>query len=411
MSNLLGLSHASLSALLAARGAAPYRLSQLLRALYSSPRASAVSSLLCFSAAERASLSAAGVSIDGGAVADERRSADGTVKWLISLPEPQRAQSVETVFIPPLPGSGEGGGDDSEDEAEDSARRPRAPRGGTLCVSSQAGCSLRCAFCHTGTQAMTGNLPAAAIVAQFVRASERLEAGAGCAPAAIRNVVFMGQGEPLLNWRGVRGALEVLTSAAGVAPRRITVSTAGVAPLIERFAEEAPLGVRLAVSLHAASDALRSKLMPINRTYDIATLMKACARHVAAATGGGGGHRGQHAGRITFEVALLAGVNDGAAHADALAALLRRHLPPRAAHVNLLPFHPWPGAPFTPSPPAALREFRERLTAAGLRTHVRKSRGMDILAACGQLRSSALRKPPATGGGGEGAVAANEATA
>jgi 23S rRNA (adenine2503-C2)-methyltransferase len=167
MSNLLGLSHASLSALLAARGAAPYRLSQLLRALYSSPRASAVSSLLCFSAAERASLSAAGVSIDGGAVADERRSADGTVKWLISLPEPQRAQSVETVFIPPLPGSGEGGGDDSEDEAEDSVRRPRAPRGGTLCVSSQAGCSLRCAFCHTGTQAMTGNLPAAAIVAKF----------------------------------------------------------------------------------------------------------------------------------------------------------------------------------------------------------------------------------------------------
>jgi 23S rRNA (adenine2503-C2)-methyltransferase len=182
--NLLGLPRAALSSLLSSRGAASYRLAQLLRSLYSRPRAAAVSSLLQFSLAERASLAATHC-IDRGAVSSEQRSADGTVKWLLSLPAPQQALAVETVFIPPAAGGG-GGGDDSDEEEEEYGG------GGTLCVSSQAGCSLACAFCHTGTQRLSGNLPAAAIVSQLLLASERLEAGAGGAPAAIRNVVFMG---------------------------------------------------------------------------------------------------------------------------------------------------------------------------------------------------------------------------
>ena len=390
--NLVSASPAALAALFARAGAPAYRTAQVLRAVHRAPRAGSLAALTGLSLAERAALAAV-ATLDRGALADEARAADGTVKWLVSLPGAQSRLRVETVFIPPPPLASDGAAGDSDDDCDDDAAAAtgggRLGRGGTLCVSSQAGCSLACTFCHTGTQALEGNVPAAGIVGQVHLAADRLAAlGRG---DHIRNVVFMGMGEPLLNARAVREAIALLVDRGGLAlaPRRITVSTAGVVPALARAAEELPPGVRLAVSLHAADDALRSRLMNVNKMYGGVEPLLAAVRAFALRRGAAAPSRAaKKAARVTFEYAMLAGVNDAPAQARALAALLLRHLPPHCVHVNLLPFHPWPGAAFAPSPPAHIAAFQAVLADLGLRVHVRASRGLDILAACGQLRSA-----------------------
>jgi 23S rRNA (adenine2503-C2)-methyltransferase len=287
----------------------------------------------------------------------------------------------------------------------------------TLCVSSQVGCSLSCAFCHTGTQAMRGNVGASEIVGQVLLARAR---------RPITNVVFMGQGEPLLNWRAVSRAIGVLTEPKGFAlpPRRVLVSTAGVAPLIPRVAIDTP-GVRLALSLHAPTDELRSKLMGVNLRWPLAEVMAACAEYVRlriAANEGTeeeedeeeaedeGSHlddvllrtpppRGQKFNgtrrvRVSFEYVLLHGVNDSPREAAALVSLLSRWHPRSRlhAHVNLIPFNPWTGDSFRAPPLEAVRDFAAALREEGFATTVRRARGDDVGGACGQLRTNSELK-------------------
>jgi len=240
------------------------------------------------------------------------------------------------------------------------------PDRGTLCVSSQAGCSLNCTFCATARQGYNRNLTTAEIVAQ-VWLARRLLAG----EAAVTNVVLMGMGEPLLNFEAVVGAVQIMLDdfGYGLSRRRVTLSTAGVVPAIDRLREACP--VSLAVSLHAPDDALRDQLVPLNKKYPIQSLRAACRRYVA----------GESRRRVTFEYVMLDGVNDQPAQARALAALLR-DVP---AKVNLIPFNPFPGAPFRRSPQAAIEAFRDVLFGAGIMTITRRPRGEDIAAACGQL--------------------------
>jgi 23S rRNA (adenine2503-C2)-methyltransferase len=251
---------------------------------------------------------------------------------------------------------------------------PEANRG-TLCISSQAGCTLACEFCSTGKQGFNRNLTTAEIVGQLWLASRAL----GATPKGERvvsNVVMMGMGEPLLNFEQVVPALRLMLddNAYGLSRRRVTVSTAGIVPLIDRLGEECP--VALAVSLHAPSDALRDRLMPINRKYPLRELLAACVRYLA------------HAPRdfVTFEYVMLAGVNDGAEHAKDLLGLLSA-VPSK---VNLIPFNPFPGAAFRSSPREAIRRFSDILNGAGIVTTTRKTRGDDIDAACGQLAGQVL---------------------
>jgi len=271
-------------------------------------------------------------------VVSDQRAADGTRKWMLRLAD---GNGVEMVFIP-------------------------EPDRGTLCVSSQAGCSLNCTFCATARQGYNRNLTTAEIVAQ-VWLARRLLAG----EAAVTNVVLMGMGEPLLNFEAVVGAVQIMLDdfGYGLSRRRVTLSTAGVVPAIDRLREACP--VSLAVSLHAPDDALRDQLVPLNKKYPIQSLLAACRRYVA----------GESRRRVTFEYVMLDGVNDQPAQARALAALLR-DVP---AKVNLIPFNPFPGAPFRRSPQAAIEAFRDVLFGAGIMTITRRPRGEDIAAACGQL--------------------------
>nr|WP_298136782.1 23S rRNA (adenine(2503)-C(2))-methyltransferase RlmN [Acidiferrobacter sp.] len=276
-------------------------------------------------------------------MAAEHLSDDGTRKWILRLAD---GNAIETVFIP---------------EAE------RA----TLCISSQVGCALDCAFCATAKQGFNRNLTASEIVGQVWFAEHRLRAERGASERVISNVVFMGMGEPLLNMKEVGPAIHVLLDdlGYGLSRRRVTVSTAGVVPALDRLHEVAP--VSLAVSLHAPDDALRDRLVPLNQKYPIAELLAACRRYVA--------HDARR--RVTFEYAMLAGVNDSVAQARALARLLRT-VP---AKINLIPFNPFPGTSFERSADAVIDRFRDTLLAAGLVTVTRRTRGDSIRAACGQL--------------------------
>jgi 23S rRNA (adenine2503-C2)-methyltransferase len=289
-------------------------------------------------------------------VAADLVSADGTRKWLLRFAD---GQEVETVYI------------------------PEADRG-TLCVSSQVGCTLNCTFCRTGTQLLVRNLGAEEIVTQVIVARDALGLWPvpGPAPAAgiepgITNIVLMGMGEPLYNFENVAAALATVMDPEGlsVSRRKITVSTAGVVPMIGRCGAE--IGVNLAVSLHAVHNELRDRLVPLNRKYPIAELLAACRAYPGA----------KNARRITFEYVMLKGVNDSPAEARELVRLLSG-LP---AKVNLIPFNPWPGAPFECSTEAAIARFSDILFAAGYAAPVRTPRGRDILAACGQLKSASLR--------------------
>lgn len=295
-------------------------------------------------------------SIDRPAVVTEQKSDDGTIKWLLSMSD---GQQVETVFIP------------------DAER-------GTLCVSSQVGCTLTCKFCHTGTQPLVRNLGVHEILQQVMHARDVLnewptspvkktdDDGAG-----LTNVVLMGMGEPLYNYENVAAAMLICMDQEGLAinKRRITLSTSGVVPLMRRCGEE--LGVNLAVSLHAATDEKRSAIMPINIKYPLSELMEACRTYPGISP----------ARRITFEYVMLKGVNDSDEDAQALITLLG-DLP---CKVNLIPFNVWPGSGFECSSNTRIDKFSKILTAAGIAAPVRRPRGRDILAACGQLKSESQR--------------------
>jgi 23S rRNA (adenine2503-C2)-methyltransferase len=288
----------------------------------------------------------------------EQRSGDGTVKWLFDV---GGGNAVETVFIP------------EQDR-------------GTLCVSSQAGCAVGCRFCSTGHQGFSRNLGTGEIVAQLWQAEHRLRARLGLGPGerAIDNVVMMGMGEPLQNYAALVPALRVMLDdhAYGLSRRRVTVSTSGVVPMIDRLREDCP--VALAVSLHAPDNALRDQLVPLNRKYPLSELMDACARYLQAAP----------RDFITFEYCMLDGVNDGDEQARRLVALVRGRSPESGAAVpckiNLIPFNPFPASGLRRSPRERVLAFAQVLQEAGIVTTVRKTRGDDIDAACGQLAGEVL---------------------
>jgi 23S rRNA (adenine2503-C2)-methyltransferase len=269
-------------------------------------------------------------------------SDDGTVKWLFAT---DCGQAVETVFIP-------------------------EPGRGTLCISSQVGCALDCAFCATGAQGFNRNLTSAEIIGQVFVANAELPPRENGEPA-VTNVVFMGMGEPLANYRNVVPALELLISdcAYGLSRRRVTVSTSGIVPLIDKLGDDC--NVSLAVSLHAPNNELRSRIVPINKMHPIEDLLAACWNYAA-----------KRSNRfITFEYVMLRGVNDSLGHADELHDLLRG----RAAKVNLIPFNPFPGTQFKRSAADTVEHFQNRLRQRGIVATTRRTRGDDIDAACGQL--------------------------
>ena len=296
-------------------------------------------------------------------VVAEQVSADGTRKWLIRLPPvdaKDRGAEIECVYIP---------------------ERHR----GTLCVSSQVGCTLTCTFCHTGTQKLVRNLTAQEIVQQLVVARDRIGDFPGLIPPtdgllpsgegvrAVSNIVFMGMGEPLYNFDNVRDAIDVLSDGDGLSlsKRRITVSTSGVVPQISALGDE--MGTMLAISLHAVRDELRNTLVPLNKKYPIRELLDACRNYPGLS----------NARRITFEYVMLKGVNDSPADARELVRLLKG-IP---AKINLIPFNPWPGTQYECSDWDMIERFSDIVFNAGYASPVRTPRGRDILAACGQLKS------------------------
>jgi 23S rRNA (adenine2503-C2)-methyltransferase len=294
-------------------------------------------------------------------VVAEQISVDGTRKWLLRLPGERAGEAphgeapheVECVYIP------------------DTDR-------GTLCLSSQVGCTLTCSFCHTGTQRLVRNLTAGEIVGQIMVARDRLgdwTAGPpGTGRRLITNIVMMGMGEPLYNFEAVRDALLVAADheGLGISKRRITLSTSGVVPNIARAGSE--IGTMLAISLHAVTDELRDQLVPLNRKFPIRVLMEACRNYPGLS----------NSKRITFEYVMLKGVNDALADAHALVKLVR-NIP---AKINLIPFNPWPGTRYECSDWEQIEKFSEVIFQAGHASPVRTPRGRDILAACGQLKSA-----------------------
>ncbi|QJC55981.1 Dual-specificity RNA methyltransferase RlmN [Polaromonas vacuolata] len=290
----------------------------------------------------------ASASIEGLKVVSRHESVDGTIKWLFDV---GAGDVIETVFIP------------------ESDR-------GTLCISSQAGCAVGCRFCSTGHQGFSRNLTTGEIIAQLWFAEHFLRKHLGRDERVISNVVMMGMGEPLQNYAQLLPALRVMLDdhAYGLSRRRVTVSTSGVVPMIDRLAQDCPIA--LAVSLHAPLDALRSDLVPLNKKYPIAELLQACARYQVAAP----------RDFITFEYCMLDGVNDQPEHARALVALMQTHkLDGLNCKFNLIPFNPFPASGLTRSGMPAVLAFAKILLDAGMVTTVRKTRGDDIDAACGQL--------------------------
>lgn len=284
-------------------------------------------------------------------ISAHQKSGDGTRKWLARFDDGHEA---ECVHIP------------EEDR-------------GALCVSSQIGCPLRCQFCHTGTQKLVRNLTAGEIVGQVLMARDELKEWPSTKEERkLSNIVMMGMGEPLLNYENVAKALRIIMDSDGIAigRRKITLSTSGVVPMIRRCGEE--LGVGLAISLHAVTDELRNKLMPINKKYPLKDLLKACREYPGTS----------NARRITFEYVMLKGVNDSPADARALVKLLAK-IP---AKINLLPYNPWPGSPFECSDEATIQAFGDIVNRAGYASPIRTPRGRDIMAACGQLRSASFKK-------------------
>src|SRR5215207_8558660 len=286
-------------------------------------------------------------------VVEAQVSTDGTRKWLLRTAD---GHDFEMVFIP-------------------DANR------GTLCVSSQVGCTLNCTFCHTGTMRLVRNLEAAEIVGQVMLARDSLgEWPSQPGGRMLTNIVMMGMGEPLYNFDNVRDALKIVMDGdgLGLSKRRITLSTSGVVPMMDRAGEE--IGVNLAVSLHAVTKEVRDEIVPLNRKYGIEQLLEACAAYPGA----------NNARRITFEYVMLKDKNDSDADARELVRLIRHYKLP--AKVNLIPFNPWPGAPYECSSDERIRAFSNIVFEAGISAPVRRPRGRDIMAACGQLKSAAEKK-------------------
>lgn len=280
-------------------------------------------------------------------IAVKQESTDGTIKWLLKLED---GNKVEVVFIP---------------------EKTR----GTLCLSSQIGCTLTCSFCHTGTQRLVRNLTASEVIGQLILAKDELNDWHDS--PRITNIVMMGMGEPLYNYENVSKALNISMDQKGIdfARSRITLSTSGVVPMIEKCGEE--LGVHLAISLHAVNDDLRNILVPLNKKYNIEKLLNACRNYPAS----------RHH-KITFEYVMLDGMNDSVEHARKLTKLIKG-IP---AKVNIIPFNPWPGSIYLCSSEEKISAFAKEIREAGYQALVRTPRGQDILAACGQLKTASERK-------------------
>ena len=347
--SLIGFSREALTAEMVALGEKPFRARQLWHWIYARGAAD-FADMTNLGKEFRARL-AERYTLARPVVSRAQNSVDGTSKWLLRLAD---GQEVEAVHI------------------------PEADRG-ALCVSSQVGCTLTCRFCHTGTQRLVRNLEASEILGQMMLARDALdEWRRPHSERLFTNVVMMGMGEPLYNYENVARALTIAMDPDGFAlsRRRITLSTSGVVPMIRQCGED--LGVNLAISLHAVTDDLRDELVPLNRRYPIAELLQACRDYPGSS----------NARRITFEYVMLKGVNDSTADAHALVRLLKG-IP---AKVNLIPFNPWPGAPYECSSNNAIRRFSEIVMAAGYSSPVRTPRGQDIMAACGQLKSDSIRQ-------------------
>ena len=338
--NLLGMPRAELESLFTQLGEKPFHARQVMRWLYKSGLDD-VNAMTDLSRSLRTEL-ATRAQITAPQVLSEHRSSDGTRKWLLAA---GAGQAIEMVFIP-------------------------EPDRGTLCISSQVGCALDCSFCATGAQGFNRNLSAAEIVGQVWLACRELGRHAD-RDRHVTNVVLMGMGEPLANYRNVLPALRVFLDplAFDYSRRRVTLSTSGLVPQIRRLGEDC--NVALAVSLHAPNDALRDELVPINRRHPLDELLDACWTYAGEQTG-------RH---ITFEYVMLAGVNDRPEHARELIRRLRR----RPAKVNLIPFNTFPGTRYQRSSDADILGFRNALVTAGLNATIRRTRGHDIDAACGQL--------------------------
>ncbi len=346
--DLVGLSREELLAAVTEAGEAPFRAKQLWHWIYHQGVRdfSAMSSIarpLQEKFAQHFIVSRPDVALD-------QLSKDETRKFLFNFRDNEK---VETVYIP--------------DRQEDR---------GAVCISSQVGCTLSCRFCHTGTQKLARNLSSAEIVGQFMAARDAYKewpSPKGETPRLLSTIVLMGMGEPLYNYENVAKAMKIVMDGEGIglSRRRITLSTSGVIPMMDKAGAE--LGVNLAVSLHAVRDDLRDELVPLNRKYPIKDLIAACKRYPGAS----------NARRITFEYIMLKGLNDSETDARALVHLIAG-LP---AKVNLIPFNPWPGSNYEPSTPAALKKFASIVMDAGYASPIRTPRGQDILAACGQLKS------------------------
>ncbi|MCH8958289.1 MAG: 23S rRNA (adenine(2503)-C(2))-methyltransferase RlmN [Proteobacteria bacterium] len=339
--NLLGLSRAQLEDFFAGLGEKPYRARQLMKWIYRLGEAD-FDQMSDISKALRQRLKEI-AEIKPPEIVTEQLSDDGTRKWLLRT---DADQAVEMVFI------------------------PEADRG-TLCISSQVGCALDCSFCATGKQGFNRNLGSAEIAGQVWLAKRLLGETALASERVITNVVFMGMGEPLANYRNVVPVLQLLIDELGfeLSRRRVTLSTSGLVPNLEKLADDC--NVALAVSLHAPNDELRDRLVPINRKHPIRELLDACWVYA----------KKHHNRQITFEYVMMDGVNDSPGLARELACLLRD----RPAKVNLIPFNPFPGTGYRCSPAQRIDEFRQILLDGGIMTTTRRTRGQDIDAACGQL--------------------------
>ena len=341
--NLLDFDLEGLAAFCEGLGEKRFRATQLFRWIHQRG-ASDFSQMSDLAKSLRGKLEAA-ARIEGLSLISQHESADGTIKWLFDV---GAGNAVESVFIP------------EEDR-------------GTLCVSSQAGCAVGCRFCSTGHQGFARNLTSGEIVAQLWFAEHFLRQHLATSERVISNVVMMGMGEPLQNYGALVPALRTMLDdhGYGLSRRRVTVSTSGVVPMMDRLGQDCP--VALAVSLHAPTDVLRDNLVPLNRKYPLVELMQACKRYLA------------HAPRdfITFEYCMLDGVNDQPAHARALVALVRDQ--GVSCKLNLIPFNPFPASGLTRSPHSQVQAFAKVLSDAGIVTTIRKTRGDDIDAACGQL--------------------------
>ena len=342
--NLLDFEGQELIDWCASLGEKPFRARQLLRWIHQAGQ-SDFTAMTDLAKSLRDKLIDAAV-VEAPTVLAHHVSDDGTQKWLLNVGQ---GNAIESVFIP-------------------EAKR------GTLCISTQAGCAVNCRFCSTGKQGFSRNLSTAEIIGQLWWAHRALSARASCDTQTlhpISNVVLMGMGEPLLNYQPTLKALRVMLddNAYGLSRRRVTVSTSGVVPMMDRLSQDCP--VALAVSLHAPNDRLRDELVPLNRKYPLVELLAACRRYLAWAP----------RDFVTFEYVMLDGINDSVAHARELIALVG-DLP---CKFNLIPFNPFVGAGLRRSPRERIREFADVLLTAGLTTTIRKTRGDDIDAACGQL--------------------------